>query len=571
MPVRHGFIAALLTLSTSASVAETVYNQPHNLSGTLYQSSWWMPDDSDWDQWVWDSFILSDNAAITEVTWRGGYIYGGQYTPAVEKFTVAFYKSISAGTEPDIIYGPLVEYRSSGNAGETYAGTFGGARMYDYHFTLPSPFQASAGTKYWVQIEAWQRGLPEWGLAAATGGNGSHFRWLRGGHQYQIVPGDAAFALTAAEGRTYTIAASASPAHGGAVQGAGEYPEGSEASLKAIPNPGFGFFDWTENGQRVSTKATYVFTVTRDRTLVANFTPAYTITTSASPMYAGSTTGDGIYNSGDNVTVKATLNPGFAFVNWTWLGTPMSSDPIYKFTASRDMALVANFAEEPATVVFDFDNAPIHRSLPIDLMVDGLQAHLSATGQGFSTQPANTLGFTPKGFAGLCVYPNSIFRADLLVDFSQTLSRFSILYAPHELGCDDSATMRVTAYLDGEFVGTDTATARHPGTWPTETLSIAVDGGFDSVVVHYDAPPPTCQDYGVIFLADNMIVQRGCALPGDVNGDCRVNLTDYVALAACLQGPGVPYLPECTPLDLDPDGDLDLRDFALFQAAFSGD
>jgi len=37
-------------------------------------------------------------------------------------------------------------------------------------------------------------------------------------------------------------------------------------------------------------------------------------------------------------------------------------------------------------------------------------------------------------------------------------------------------------------------------------LSITTAQGFNNVVVHYDAKPPTCQDYGPIFLADNMSV-----------------------------------------------------------------
>jgi hypothetical protein len=30
--------------------------------------------------------------------------------------------------------------------------------------------------------------------------------------------------------------------------------------------------------------------------------------------------------------------------------------------------------------------------------------------------------------------------------------------------------------------------------------------GFDTVVVHYDAPPPTGGDWGPIFMADYMVV-----------------------------------------------------------------
>ena len=75
--------------------------------------------------------------------------------------------------------------------------------------------------------------------------------------------------------------------------------------------------------------------------------------------------------------------------------------------------------------LFDFDTAPVQAPLPLDLTVDGITAHLSATGQGYSIQAANTMGFTPAGFGGLCVYPSSVFAADLLIGFSATLNSFS--------------------------------------------------------------------------------------------------------------------------------------------------
>lgn len=157
-------------------------------------------------------------------------------------------------------------------------------------------------------------------------------------------------------------------------------------------------------------------------------------------------------------------------------------------------------------ILFDFNDAPIHSPLPVDLVSGGITAHLSATGQGFSIQPADTMGFTPAGFSGNCVYPSSIFSADLRVSFSRSLTEFSILYAPQELGCDDSATLRVTGYRDATPVATNTATAANPGTWPSETLRLSSPAPFNRVVIHYDAKPPTCQDWGPIFMADNMRV-----------------------------------------------------------------
>ena len=167
------------------------------------------------------------------------------------------------------------------------------------------------------------------------------------------------------------------------------------------------------------------------------------------------------------------------------------------------------------SVMFDFDNAPIYTSLPIDQTAGGITAHLSAGYYGYSIQNANVLGFTPPGFAGRCIYPNSVYLTDLYVSFDQTLSDFSIMYCSQELGCDDAETMRVTAYLNGVYVGTNTKVASHPGTWPVDSLKCSFAQGFDSVVVHYDSHPPTCQDYGVIYLADNMRVTAigGCTPP----------------------------------------------------------
>ena len=168
--------------------------------------------------------------------------------------------------------------------------------------------------------------------------------------------------------------------------------------------------------------------------------------------------------------------------------------------------LARNSPGSAQSVLFDFDNAPLQTSLPISQTAGGITAHLAATGQGYSIQEANVLGFTPPGFAGYILYPNSIYLSDLLISYDHVLTDFSIMYACQELGCDDAATMRVNAYMNGNFVGTNTKVASFPGTWPVDTLRCSFSQGFDSVVVHYDSPPPTCQDYGVIYLADNMRV-----------------------------------------------------------------
>ena len=71
--------------------------------------------------------------------------------------------------------------------------------------------------------------------------------------------------------RAYTIAATASPSAGGTVSGAGTYAEGTSATVTATPSGCYKFVNWTENGTEVSTNETYTFTVSGNRTLVANF------------------------------------------------------------------------------------------------------------------------------------------------------------------------------------------------------------------------------------------------------------------------------------------------------------
>ncbi len=573
--MRALFAITLLSACLAANAA-VVFDQPHNGTGTLYQSAWWDPDGSDWDIYVWDDFTLGSNQAITEIQWRGGFYYGGAYSGTVVNFTVEIYPTNITGFEPDVVNPPLVSYETGGNAGQTYAGTFAGVTMYDYHFVLPAAFQAAAGTKYWVQIEGWHHGVPEWSLAQSSM-SGQHFRYLHGANMYQSISGNCVFRLLTGDAPTFTISTSSAPASGGTTSGAGAYPAGSNATVVATPNAGYGFVNWTENGVEVSNSAAYTFPVTADRALVANFVAAYTVTTSAAPSIGGTTTGDGVYNIGTQVTVDATAASSFQFVNWTEYGTPVSNSPTYTFTAGADRVLVANFALPANTVWFDFENAPLGTSLPIDLTVGGIAAHFSATGSGYSIQWANTMGFTPAGFSGRCLYPNSVFPADLLVSFDQTLTDFSIMFSPQEIGCDDSATLRVTAYRGATFVGTDIAVAFPPGTWPTGTLSIHLPQGFDNVVVHYDSHPPTCQDWGPIFLADNMIVTAAAAtlLAGDLNCDGAVSFNDinpFVLFLSNLAGYQTAF-PNC-PLangDINSDGLYpDFGDINPFVALLAG-
>ena len=146
---------------------------------------------------------------------------------------------------------------------------------------------------------------------------------------------------------TYNITASSNPNEGGAVNGAGEYDYGANCTLTATANTGYTFANWTENGSTVSTDASYSFTVTSNRNLVANFTlNTYDISATCDPSEAGTITGEGEYNYGESCTLTAIANEGHTFINWTENGTQVSSQAEYTFTVAGDRVLVAHFSSQ---------------------------------------------------------------------------------------------------------------------------------------------------------------------------------------------------------------------------------
>jgi subtilisin family serine protease len=75
---------------------------------------------------------------------------------------------------------------------------------------------------------------------------------------------------TVLDGRV-AIAANAAPVRGGIVTGGGVVAPGATVTLTATANPGYTFVHWTEGGNEVTIDATYTFTSTGNRNLVANF------------------------------------------------------------------------------------------------------------------------------------------------------------------------------------------------------------------------------------------------------------------------------------------------------------
>jgi hypothetical protein len=181
------------------------------------------------------------------------------------------------------------------------------------------------------------------------------------------VSGEFQFKITASDGlnpdvsKNYTLLIAAagaelppsslldttvSPVGSGTTTGDDSYAIGADASVTATAEPGYTFLNWTDNGEIVSTNSSYTLAMNVNHSLIAHFAPAVdqrTITTSATPVAGGSTSGGGTFAVGSSVNLSATANAGYSFVNWTEGGLVVSNQSSYTFLATANRALVANF------------------------------------------------------------------------------------------------------------------------------------------------------------------------------------------------------------------------------------
>lgn len=152
----------------------------------------------------------------------------------------------------------------------------------------------------------------------------------------------------------FAVVLNSAPAAGGTTNGSGTYNAGTQVTVTALPNPGYTFVNWTDNGNAVSVSPAYHFVLAGNVKLIANFKiiPAsqFAVILSSNPPDGGSTTGSGAYGAGSSVTVSATANAGYTFVNWTDNGVVASTSASYTFTLAANRALVANFAKSIYTL-----------------------------------------------------------------------------------------------------------------------------------------------------------------------------------------------------------------------------
>jgi hypothetical protein len=146
----------------------------------------------------------------------------------------------------------------------------------------------------------------------------------------------------------------------------------------------------------------------------------------------------------------------------------------------------------------------------------------------------------------------------------------------------------VSSWASGEYSGDgDTCLVEEVTSWSTPFRDNAAlqpgarhDGSYTDGVPFFALYPGVrvtyvaglIPDYGTGDVAQ--MVVNACTCPrdkGDVDVDGDVDLDDYPLWGDCMTGPHTEWLePGCQVFDFNGDGDVDLRDFAAFQRAFTG-
>src|ERR1043166_1599287 len=268
---------------------------------------------------------------------------------------------------------------------------------------------------------------------------------------------------------SFTITARVSPVGAGTAGPSASYPSNSPCTLTASASPGWGFQKWTENGAQVSASANYTFTVRTNRTLVANFIPAYSVTTSVAPLTA-------------------------------------------------DRMLVANFTPAGVSATFDFDTGTPavgpSQGIPATQTKNGVTATFSTLAGGWSVQ--NTFYYwVPRVFSGNFLYP-STWGSTMAVEFSQGVTNFTMAFFTGEVSSEynTAGLVRVTAYTNSAMTN-PVATGSARGAWvsgayPEGVLSFGSATPFTKVKIEVPSQNPVPS---YLFFVDNIVVQLAAPLP----------------------------------------------------------
>lgn len=178
----------------------------------------------------------------------------------------------------------------------------------------------------------------------------------------------------------FAVVLSASPSVGGSVNGSGSFNAETDVTVKATPNTGYAFVNWTSNGTEVSTDSNYTFELTENTNLVAKFEVAYTLNVTAQNGTVAKSPNQEKYSSGAQVVLTATPATGYTFTSWS--GDANGSTNPLTVTMNSNKNITANFTLIPVssfTLNVTAQNGSVSKTPNQQNYNNGAQVVLTAT------------------------------------------------------------------------------------------------------------------------------------------------------------------------------------------------
>ena len=132
---------------------------------------------------------------------------------------------------------------------------------------------------------------------------------------------------------------------GGTVSGSGNIPYGTLRTITAIPDIGYSFAGWTGEGVTDPASATTTVNMDRARSVTANFSPSNFTVTGLAGIGGSINDINGSYSYDSNISIIATADNGYTFLNWTQFGNGITdpTSPSTILTIDGNQSIQANF------------------------------------------------------------------------------------------------------------------------------------------------------------------------------------------------------------------------------------
>jgi len=253
--------------------------------------------------------------------------------------------------------------------------------------------------------------------------------------------------------KTFEIFLLADPEEGGEVFGGGTFACGEEITIEAIPAADYYFLHWITKGMIVSTMPIYTIVVTEDRTYTAVFAGEggkFKITLLSNPAEGGVVFGEGYYDYGETVTISATSNPEYDFINWLEEGVELLTDSEYTFTVTSSRTLTGNFETYDIVILSNTPDCGVSGG---GNYRPGIEVTVSANTRGNSYEFVNwTKNGTVVSTDAEYTFITAIGDMELVANFVETVGIEQLQVTSYELQVYPNPTSGELIIENGELI-----------------------------------------------------------------------------------------------------------------------